>query len=79
MTLNKQTEHDLYLLPLMDTILQKQQKNRIFPILDLKHGYHRMPLHEDCKPCTAMSTLLGAMQWQVVPRKARMVMPPFNA
>ena len=26
--------------------------------LDLKHGYHQMPLHEDSRPCTAMSTPL---------------------
>ena len=30
--LNEQTEHDSYLLPLIDTILQKQQKRRIFTV-----------------------------------------------
>ena len=43
--LNEQTEHVSYSLPLIDTILQKQQKKRIFTVLDLKHGYHQMPLH----------------------------------
>ena len=38
--LNDRTEHDSYSLPLIDTILQKQQKKRIFMVLDLKHGYH---------------------------------------
>ena len=52
--LNEQTEHDSYSLPLIDTILQKQQKKRIFTVLDLKHGYHQMPLHPDSRPCTAM-------------------------
>ena len=60
--LNEQTEHDSYSLPLIDTILQKQQKKRIFTVLDLKHGYHQMPLHPDSRPCTAMSTPLGPMQ-----------------
>ena len=69
--LNEQTEHDSYSLPLIDTILQKQQKKRIFKVLDLKHGYHQMPLHPDSKPCTAMSTLLGPMQWNVVPMGAK--------
>ena len=64
--LNEQTEHVSYLLPLIDTILQKQQQKRIFTVLDLKHGYHQMPLHPDSIPCTAMSTLLGPMQWKVV-------------
>ena len=55
--LKEQTEHDSYSLPLIDTILQKQQKKRIFTVLDLKHGYHRMPLHPDSRPCRAMSCM----------------------
>ena len=69
--LNEQTEHDSYSLPLIDTILQKQQKKRIFTVLDLKHGYQQMPLHPDSRPCTAMSTPLGPMQWKVVPMGAK--------
>ena len=69
--LNEQTEHDSYSLPLIDFILQKQQKNQIFTVLDLKHGYHQMPLHPDSRPCTAMSTALGPMQWKVVPMGAK--------
>ena len=69
--LNVQTEHDSYSLPLIDSILQKQQKKRIFTVLDLKHGYHQMPLREDSRPCTAMSTPLGRMQWKVVPMGAK--------
>ena len=40
-------------------------------MLDLKHGYHQMPLHEDSRACTAMSTPLGPMQWKVVPMGAK--------
>ena len=69
--LNEQTEHNSYSLPLIDTILQKQQKKRIFTVLDLKHGYHQMPLHPDSRPCTAMSTPLVPMQWKVVPMGAK--------
>ena len=69
--LNEQTEHDSYSLPLINSILQKQQKKRILTALDLKHGYHQMPLHEDSRPCTAMSTPLGPMQWKVVPMGAK--------
>ena len=69
--LNEQTEHDSYSLPLIETILQKQQKKRIFTVLDLKHGYHQMPLHPESRPCTAMSTPLGPMQWKVVPMGAK--------
>ena len=69
--LKEQTEHDSYSLPLTDTILQKQQKKRVFTVLDLKHGYHQMPLHPDSRPCTALSTPLGPMQWKVVPMGAK--------
>ena len=64
--LNEQTEHDSYSLPSIATILQKQARKRIFTVLDLKHGYHQMPLHEESRACTAMSTVLGPMQWKVV-------------
>ena len=69
--LNEPTEHDSYSLPLIDYILQKQQKKRIFTVLDLKHGYHQMPLHPDSRPCTAMSMPLGPMQRKVVPMGAK--------
>ena len=69
--LNEKTKHDSYSLPLIDTILQEQQKERIFTVLDLKHGYHQMPLHPDSKPWTAMLTPLGPMQWKVVPMGAK--------
>ena len=69
--LNEQTEQDSYSLPLIDTILQKQKKKRIFTVLDLKHGYHQMPLRPDSRPCTAMLTPLGCMQWKVVPMGAK--------
>ena len=69
--LNEQTEQDSYSLPLIDTILQKQQKKRIFTVLDLKHGYHQILLHPDSRPCTAMSTPLSPVQWKVVPMGAK--------
>ena len=66
--LNEQTEQDSYSLPLIDTILQKQQKKRIFTVLDLKHGYHQMPLHPDSRPCTGAhaveSGAYGRQEWQ---------------
>ena len=65
--LNEQTEHDLYSLPLIDSILQKQQKKRICTVLDLRQGYHELLLHEDSRPCAAMSTLPGPMQCKIVP------------
>ena len=50
--------------------LPKTTKKAIFTVLDLKHGYHQMPLHPDSRPCTAMLTPLGPMQWKLVPMGA---------
>ena len=67
----EQTKHDSYSLPLIDSILQKAAQEAHFRVLDLKHGYGHMPLHDDSRPCTAMSTPLGPMQWKIVPMGAK--------
>ena len=64
---NAQTQHDSYTLPLIEDMLQKQHWRRIFTVIDLKHGYHQMPLAEESGACTAMSTPLGPLQWKVIP------------
>ena len=65
--LNAQTQHDSYMLPLIEDMLQKQHRRRIFMVTDLKHGYHQMPLAEESRACTAMSTSLGHLQWKMMP------------
>ena len=65
--LNAQTQHDSYTLPLIEDMLQKQHRRRISTVIDLKHGYHHMPLAEESGACTAMSTPLGPLQWKVMP------------
>ena len=65
--LNAQTQHDSYTLPLIEDMLQKQHRRRIFTVIDLKHGYHQMPLAEESRACTAMSTPLGPLPWKVMP------------
>ena len=62
-----QTQHDSSTLPLIEDMLQKQHRRRIFTVIDLKHGYHQMPLAEESRACTAMSTPLGPLQWKVMP------------
>ena len=63
--LEEHTEHDAYWLPLIDSILQKQQNKRSLRVLDLKHRYNQMPLHENSRQCTAMSTPLRPVQLKV--------------
>ena len=65
--LNTQTQHDSYTLPLIEDMLQKQHRRRIFTVIDLKHGYHQMPVAEESRACTAMSTPPGPLRWKVMP------------
>ena len=51
----------------IEDMLQKQHRRRIFTVIDLKHGYHQMPLAEESRACTAMSTPLGPLQWKMMP------------
>ena len=65
--LNAQRQHDSYTLPLIEDMLLKQFRRRIFTVIELKHGYHQMPLADESPACTAMSTPLGPLQWKVMP------------
>ena len=59
--LNAQTHHDSYTLPLIEDMLQKRFRGRIFTVINLKHGYHHLPLADESGGCTAMSTPLGPL------------------
>ena len=65
--LKAQTQHDSYTLPLIEIMLQKQHRRGIFTVIDQKHGYHQMPLADESRACTAMSTPLGPLHWKVMP------------
>ena len=60
--LNEVTLHDSYELPLIADLLQKQSKKRMFTVLDMKKGYHKMPLDPKSRPCTAMTSHVGLLQ-----------------
>ena len=64
---NSESQHYAYTLPLTDNLLQKQEGKRIFSVLNLKHGYHHMPLAKSSQDATAMSNPLGLMRWKVMP------------
>ena len=65
--LNAQTQHDSYTLPLIEDMLQKQHRRRIFTMIDLNYSDHQMPLADESRACTAMSTPLGPLQPKVMP------------
>ena len=70
--LNECTLPDAYPLPLIDDILCRQGKNRVWTVLDMKHGYHQMPLAPEARPLTTMSIPgKGLYQWKVMPMGVR--------
>ena len=56
-----------YTLFLIEDMLRKQFRRRIFTLIDPKHGYHQMPLAHASRACTAMSTPLGPPGLKVIP------------
>ena len=70
--LNECTLPDAYPLPLIDDILCRQGKNRVWTVLDMKHGYHQMPLAPEARHLTAMAIPgKGLYQWKVMPMVIR--------
>ena len=69
--LNEVTLHDSYELPLIADLLQRHSKKRMFTVLDMKKGYHQMPLDPNSRPCTAMTSHVGLLQWRVMPMGAK--------
>ena len=53
--LNECTVPDAYPLPLIEDILCRKGKNKVWTVLDMKHGYHQMPLSPESRPLTTMA------------------------
>ena len=53
--LNDATEDDAHPLPRIEDILQRQGSCHMWSFLDLKSGYHQMPLKLEHRPLTCMS------------------------
>ena len=48
--LNKATIRDVFPLPLIDSILERQGKGLVFSVIDLKHGFFQVPVAEKTVP-----------------------------
>lgn len=60
--------NDSYPLPNINNILHNLGKGKIFSCLDLKQGYHQIPLNEDSKALiTAFVTPEGLYEHNVLP------------
>ena len=53
--LNDCTMVDVCPLPLVDPLLNLQRQKKIWTVLDMKHGYHQLPLDEASRAATTMS------------------------
>jgi hypothetical protein len=63
---NDNTEDDAHPLPRIEDIFQKQGNCKIWSMLDLKDGYHQMPLKPEHRHITCMLTPKGSFQWKVL-------------
>ena len=65
--LNEATVTDGHPLPRIEEILIRQGKFKIWTVLDLKDGFHQVPIKKECKHLTCMSTPIGVYCWKVMP------------
>ena len=64
--LNEATETDAHPLPRIEEVLQRQGRFRIWSLVDMKDGYHQIPLKKEHRNLTCMSTPRGTMRWKVL-------------
>ena len=63
---NEATVTDAHPLPRIEDILTRQGRYRIWSVLDMKDGYHQVPLRKEDRHITCMSTPRGTKQWTVL-------------
>ena len=65
--LNAATVPDAHPLPLIEKEIAARAKGKLFTVLDLRDGFHQMPLRKEDRHLTAMCTPCGTDQWTVLP------------
>ena len=65
--LNAATVPDAHPLPYIEEEVAKRAKRNLFTELDLRHGFHQMPLRKEDRHSTAMCTPCGTVEWTVMP------------
>ena len=66
--LNAATVPDAHPLPLIEKEIAARAKGKLSTVLDLRHGFHQMPLRKEDRHLTAMCTPCGTVQWTVLKR-----------
>ena len=66
--LNERVQRDNYPLPLIEGILERKGRCRLFSKLDLKDAFSQVGLSPECRHLTTINTPLGPFQWKVLPQ-----------
>ncbi|KAG1140721.1 hypothetical protein G6F37_012936 [Rhizopus arrhizus] len=65
--LNAVTKKDAYPLPRIDDLLDMLGKAKVFSVLDMRAGFHQVPMDEDSKELTAFTTKFGIYHYNTLP------------
>ena len=65
--LNAITKKDQYPLPLIDELMGRLSKARIFTKLDIRQGFHRIRLSPESEDLTSFRTRYGSYKYRVMP------------
>lgn len=65
--LNELTRKDRYPLPLIDEMLARISKAKIFTKLDIRQAFHRIRIHPDSEELTTFRTRYGSYKCKVLP------------
>ena len=57
---------DTHPLPLIEEEITKRANGKLLTVLDLRHGFHQMPLQKEERHLTAMCTPCRTVQWTVM-------------
>ncbi|KAG1033667.1 hypothetical protein G6F43_013536 [Rhizopus delemar] len=65
--LNTVTKKDSYPLPRIDDLLDTLGKAKIFSALDMRAGFHQVPVEESSQEYTAFTTKFGTYHYNMLP------------
>lgn len=65
--LNSILQKDQYPLPLIDELLERVAGAKVFTKLDLRQGFHRIPMNPDSEDLTTFRTRHGSYKYRVMP------------
>jgi hypothetical protein len=65
--LNVVTKKDHYPLPLVDKLMQRLGKAKVFTKLDIQQGFHQIQMSPEAEDLTTFQTQYGTFKYKVMP------------